>query len=137
MTPNPAADTSLDLLKNKIQQHQARIGIIGLGYVGLPLALLYSEQKFPVTGFDIDARKVDTLAKGGSYIFRIAPGRDSGRQGAGLLRHVRLFPDLRDGRHHHLRPHSAERIPRTRPQLHHRHHPFHRSSSARRTAGRA
>jgi UDP-N-acetyl-D-glucosamine dehydrogenase len=73
MTPYSAADTSFDQLKTKIQQHQARVGIIGLGYVGLPLALLYSEQKFRVTGFDIDARKVDTLAKGGSYIYRIAP----------------------------------------------------------------
>ncbi len=52
-----------DQLKNKIQQRQARIGIIGLGYVGLPLALLFSEQKFAVTGFDIDQRKVDTLAR--------------------------------------------------------------------------
>jgi UDP-N-acetyl-D-glucosamine dehydrogenase len=60
-----------DELKNKIQQRQARIGIIGLGYVGLPLALLFSEQKFSVTGFDIDQRKVDTLARGESYIFRI------------------------------------------------------------------
>ena len=50
-----------------------KVGIIGLGYVGLPLALLYSEQKFPVTGFDIDQRKVDTLANGGTYIFRITP----------------------------------------------------------------
>ena len=41
-------------LKNKIQQRQARVGIIGLGYVGLPLALLFSEQKFNVTGFDIE-----------------------------------------------------------------------------------
>jgi UDP-N-acetyl-D-glucosamine dehydrogenase len=39
----------------------------------LPLALLYSEQKFPVTGFDIDQRKIDTLANGGTYIFRITP----------------------------------------------------------------
>ena len=46
---------------------------MGLGYVGLPLALLYSEQKFRVTGFDIDARKVEILAKGGSYIYRIVP----------------------------------------------------------------
>src|SRR6202050_4110935 len=61
-----------DELKNKIQQRQARIGIIGLGYVGLPLALLFSEQKFSVTGFDIDQRKVDTLAEGGSYIYRIS-----------------------------------------------------------------
>src|SRR5580700_10695871 len=65
------ADTSVDQLKSKIQQRQARVGIIGMGYVGLPLALLYSEQKFQVTGFDIDQRKVDTLAKGGSYIYRI------------------------------------------------------------------
>ena len=72
MTTYSAADTSVDQLKTRIQNHQARVGIIGLGYVGLPLALLYSEQKFRVTGFDIDARKVDTLAKGGSYIYRIA-----------------------------------------------------------------
>jgi UDP-N-acetyl-D-glucosamine dehydrogenase len=67
------ADVSLDQFKNRIQKRQARVGIIGLGYVGLPLALLYSEQKFSVTGFDIDQRKVDTLAKGGSYIYRITP----------------------------------------------------------------
>jgi len=59
-------------LKNKIQQRQARVGIIGLGYVGLPLALLFSEQKFNVTGFDIDQRKVDALTRGESYIYRIA-----------------------------------------------------------------
>jgi UDP-N-acetyl-D-glucosamine dehydrogenase len=73
MTPSSTADSSLDQLKQKIEQRQARVGIIGLGYVGLPLALLYSEQKFRVTGFDIDARKVETLAKGGSYIYRIVP----------------------------------------------------------------
>ena len=54
MSTYSAADTSFDQLKIRIQQHQARVGIIGLGYVGLPLALLYSEQKFQVTGFDID-----------------------------------------------------------------------------------
>ena len=73
MTTYSAADTSFEQLKNKIQQRQAQVGIIGLGYVGLPLALLYSEQKFQVTGFDIDQRKVDTLAEGGSYIYRITP----------------------------------------------------------------
>src|SRR5271163_1246279 len=66
-----AVDTSVEQLKTKIQHRQAKVGIIGLGYVGLPLALLYSEQKFQITGFDIDQRKVDTLAKGGSYIYRI------------------------------------------------------------------
>jgi UDP-N-acetyl-D-glucosamine dehydrogenase len=72
MTTYSAADTSIEQLKTKIQQRQARIGIIGMGYVGLPLALLYSEQKFRVTGFDIDARKVESLGKGASYIYRIA-----------------------------------------------------------------
>jgi UDP-N-acetyl-D-glucosamine dehydrogenase len=58
-------------LKTKIENRQARVAVIGLGYVGLPLALLYIEQKLRVTGFDIDQRKVDTLNAGGSYIFRI------------------------------------------------------------------
>jgi UDP-N-acetyl-D-glucosamine dehydrogenase len=58
-------------LKSSIEARKARIGVIGLGYVGLPLALLYTDQQFPVTGFDIDRRKIDTLNAGGSYIFRI------------------------------------------------------------------
>src|SRR5438477_3052964 len=84
MTISTAADTSVDQLKTRIQQREARVGIIGLGYVGLPLALLYSEQKFQVTGFDIDARKVDTLAKGGSYIYRIAPDEIQSAQAHGF-----------------------------------------------------
>src|SRR5438874_12818695 len=59
--------------KNRIEQREAKVAIIGLGYVGLPLALLYSDQGFKVTGFDIDERKVSTLNSGGSYIFRITP----------------------------------------------------------------
>ena len=73
MTTLSTANSTLEQVKTKIRERQARVGIIGLGYVGLPLALLYSEQKFPVTGFDIDQRKVETLAKGGSYIYRITP----------------------------------------------------------------
>ncbi len=60
-------------LKTRIETRQARVGVIGLGYVGLPLALLYTEAKFRVTGFDIDQRKVATLTSGGSYIYRISP----------------------------------------------------------------
>ncbi len=82
--PTITANTSFDALKNKIQQRQARVGIIGLGYVGLPLALLYSEQNFRVTGFDIDARKVDTLAQGGSYIYRILPAEIQAAQKQGF-----------------------------------------------------
>ena len=60
-------------LKTRIDTRQARIGVIGLGYVGLPLALLYTEADFRVTGFDIDQHKVATLSSGGSYICRIPP----------------------------------------------------------------
>jgi UDP-N-acetyl-D-glucosamine dehydrogenase len=59
----------------KVENRSARIGIIGMGYVGLPLTLLFSEENFAVTGFDIDARKVTTLNAGGSYIVRI-PGTE-------------------------------------------------------------
>ncbi len=70
MTPE-LVTTPLAELKKKIELREARVAVMGLGYVGLPLTLLYTEQKFRVTGFDIDQRKVDTLMKGGSYIYRI------------------------------------------------------------------
>ncbi len=62
-------------LKQRIETREARIGIVGMGYVGLPLALLFSEERFKVTGFDIDPVKVETLNRGGSYIVRI-PGTE-------------------------------------------------------------
>jgi UDP-N-acetyl-D-glucosamine dehydrogenase len=68
------AVTSLDAiaeLTRKIESRQAQIGIVGMGYVGLPLALLFSDARFRVTGFDIDSRKVEALNQGGSYIVRI------------------------------------------------------------------
>jgi len=70
MQPNIAVCLAQDL-KTKIATRTAKIGVIGLGYVGLPLALLFTEERFPVTGFDVDGRKVKTLDEGGSYIFRI------------------------------------------------------------------
>jgi UDP-N-acetyl-D-glucosamine dehydrogenase len=55
----------------KLRSREANIGVIGLGYVGLPLALLFSEECFRVMGFDIDERKVETLASGESYMYRL------------------------------------------------------------------
>src|SRR3984885_3581954 len=71
MTTRTVPATIFSQLKRKIEAREARVAVIGLGYVGLPLTLLYTEQKFPVTGFDIDERKVTALNKGESYIYRI------------------------------------------------------------------
>ncbi len=73
-TGTPAVAASYpEQFKARIEARTARIGVVGLGYVGLPLVLLFSGQKFAATGFDIDARKVETLTQGGSYIVRIDP----------------------------------------------------------------
>ena len=71
MTSSTVPLTLYSALKSKIETRQARVAVIGMGYVGLPLALLYSGEKFPVTGFDIDQGKVDALQQGHSYIYRI------------------------------------------------------------------
>jgi UDP-N-acetyl-D-glucosamine dehydrogenase len=63
-------DTAQELLR-KIESRQATVGILGLGYVGLPLALAFSKAGFPVLGFDVDDRKVDDLNQGESYITHI------------------------------------------------------------------
>lgn len=64
---------ALALLEEKISRKSARIGIYGLGYVGLPLALRFAEVGLKVLGFDIDAAKVQQLNAGGSYIERLMP----------------------------------------------------------------
>jgi UDP-N-acetyl-D-glucosamine dehydrogenase len=62
-------------LLNALRQKTARVGVIGLGYVGLPLANLFHEKGFSVVGFDIDQRKVDSLKSGKSYIGHIPDAR--------------------------------------------------------------
>lgn len=61
-------------LKEKIKNKEARVGVIGLGYVGLPLVKLFLNAGFRVTGFDIDPKKVRTLNRGRSYIRHISTG---------------------------------------------------------------
>ncbi len=58
-------------LREKLELKTAVIGIIGLGYVGLPLVLRYCEVGYKVIGFDIDVSKVDALSRGASYIKHI------------------------------------------------------------------
>jgi len=62
----------LQQLTAKLRDRSAVVGIIGLGYVGLPLTLRYAEAGFRVLGIDIDAAKVDKLNRGESYIRHIA-----------------------------------------------------------------
>ncbi|HTK94857.1 MAG TPA: nucleotide sugar dehydrogenase, partial [Terriglobales bacterium] len=73
MAEQAKSATLNERLRARIEARSARVGVIGLGYVGLPLALLFSEEKFAVSGFDVDAKKVATLSEGGSYIYRIPP----------------------------------------------------------------
>ncbi len=92
---NVVPTTFSEQFKGKVQNRTARVGIIGLGYVGLPLALLFSDQKLAVTGFDIDARKVSTLSEGGSYIQRILPAEIQAAQARGFSA-TADFAHLRD-----------------------------------------
>ena len=59
------------MLLNKIKNRQATIGVIGLGYVGLPLVIEFCKAGFPVTGLDIDKNKIEQLSEGRSYINHI------------------------------------------------------------------
>jgi UDP-N-acetyl-D-glucosamine dehydrogenase len=63
------------LLLSQIEQRTARVGVIGLGYVGLPLAVTTAEKGFPVTGFDVDASKMVMLNAGQSYIGAVGSDR--------------------------------------------------------------
>jgi UDP-N-acetyl-D-glucosamine dehydrogenase len=79
-----ATGSRLAVLQQKIETREARIGIVGMGYVGLPLALLFSGERFRVTGFDVAADKVSALNAGGSYIVRILPSEIQAAQKAGF-----------------------------------------------------
>ena len=67
--------TTLPSLLEKIKSKTAKVYIIGLGYVGLPLALRLTEVGFPVMGLDVDGDKVERLRRGESYIGHIPPER--------------------------------------------------------------
>ena len=58
-------------LRAKIADRSARVGIIGLGYVGLPLARAFAEEGLAVLGFDTDAAKIAKIGRGESYIGHI------------------------------------------------------------------
>src|SRR3989304_6030268 len=65
------AGGNFDKLMSGLQKKTARIGVIGLGYVGLPIVLRFCEERFQVIGFDVDQEKVKSLKAGRSYIRHI------------------------------------------------------------------
>src|SRR4029453_862242 len=67
--------SEVDLLIERIAPRWSTVGVIGLGYVGLPLILRFGEVGFQVIGFDVDAGKVKQLNDGGSYIQNISAAR--------------------------------------------------------------
>jgi UDP-N-acetyl-D-glucosamine dehydrogenase len=85
---------SVQSLLEKIENRNATVGVIGLGYVGLPLVLLFTESGFPVIGFDVDPAKVTALGRGESYIRHIGPDRVAAAFTSGKARATTEFDRL-------------------------------------------
>ncbi len=82
-------------LSDGIASREARVGVIGQGYVGLPLALVFCEAGFRVTGFDVDEHKVEALRRGESYIKHIGPERVTAAVASGRFTASSDFDGLR------------------------------------------
>jgi UDP-N-acetyl-D-glucosamine dehydrogenase len=91
-----AAQTTANILEEKIASRRARVGIVGLGYVGLPLAVEFAKAGFSVTGIDLDARKIARVNAGDSYVGDIPSAALSKLVQAGKLRATADFAAVRD-----------------------------------------
>ncbi len=92
MSPNPAHERLLD----RIASRTARIGVIGLGYVGLPLAVEFARQGFHVSGFDVDESKTSRINAGQSYIPDVPERELAEVVKAGRLRGTSRMGELAD-----------------------------------------
>ena len=72
--------TAASSLRQRILSHDATVGVVGLGYVGLPVAVRFADVGFPVVGFDVSERVVEGIAAGRSHVMDVpdAPRRTSG-----------------------------------------------------------
>ena len=77
--------TVQEILLEKLESRTAKIAILGMGYVGLPLAVVFAEAGFEVIGIDPDVRKVNTLNAKESYIGDVPTGVVARLVGEGLL----------------------------------------------------
>ena len=125
-------------LEQAIADKSATVGVIGLGYVGLPLIRAFVAAGFRTMGFDFDQAKVDRLLAGKSYIKHIAAEWIAQLRGRRHVRaHRRHAPAGRGRRPADLRAHAAEREPRPGPDLHRADRPADRRGAAARPIGGA
>ena len=93
--PAPLRNRAVEL-RRKIDDRATRVGIVGLGYVGLPLALTFAERGFSVLGFDVDRTKIEALASGRNYIKHLKPERLARSNASGLFGATGDFARLRE-----------------------------------------
>jgi len=91
-----AAETSAKILEEKITSRRARVGIVGLGYVGLPLAVEFARAGFSVTGIDLNAAKTERVNAGDSYVGDVPASLLAQLVQDGKLRATTDFDVLRD-----------------------------------------
>ncbi|UCI29310.1 nucleotide sugar dehydrogenase [Mesorhizobium sp. B4-1-4] len=89
-----ASRSIYDRLLNRISTRAAQVGVIGLGYVGLPLAVAVARAGFPVSGFDIEAQKVESLNNGRSYIEAVTSTALASQVASGRFRATADFAEL-------------------------------------------
>ncbi len=90
------ASSMKQALLEKIHAKTAKIGIVGLGYVGLPLAMRFAEAGYPVIGLDIDQSKIDALNKGVSYIKHLGSDAIRAMMNTGLMSPTTDFEQVRE-----------------------------------------
>src|SRR6185503_13351046 len=88
--------THANALLESIRSRRARVGVIGLGYVGLPLAVEFARAGFSTTGFDLDTEKVRAIRAGESYIDDVSAADVGDLRSKGLLTATTDFEALSD-----------------------------------------
>ena len=91
----PAGNSTLAAFNQRIQQKTVQVGVVGLGYVGLPIALLFSKKGISATGFDIDGTKIARLQQGQSYIKHIPEAEIADALSQGHFKATTDFSELR------------------------------------------
>src|SRR5262249_21402758 len=94
VSPQPRTGELASRLGGAIDGRTARVGVIGLGYVGLPLVEMFAGKGFPVLGLDIDPVKVERLEAGESYIRHIASERVAALRNSGRFEPTNDFSRL-------------------------------------------